>query len=594
MIQKNKGIQDDNSFQYYIKKIDIYGESLNWYIGNNEKYQTITGGIKTAIVILISMIFLFYSLIKLFIDRNGSFVMYDITYPELNNASFIYFNDFEIFFFFQSSSYKMIELDSNIFQAYLVQINGEDKSYMSQYSFEECDNDYFIETLGFSKSFKEALDKTYCINKSKYGNNDIEFSLAQVNPLGYTTNSVLFLLVQTCSDSTCSDEENQNFQNALNSIEEVKIFVKSYTPNPLKMNNPLQREVITFTLKNNFRGATLYYKNYNMTTQSHIIPYLFKKNKTNFLAYDYYSTGENDNSNSEIDYSHTYYLEFFLSTKVSFLERNYEQIHTTLANFVGVFNSLQAIGRIFSFLFDSFSKEFFIFNFIIKDKLFIKKRRKSSYIANPPPKIYSISNNNLLNNNNKEGEELNINNNEFQKRDKSTLTKDNLFTEEYLNEKNKKSITDKESKDIILANQEEKNKKDYGKVEGIQINILKTFWLYILNALEKEESKYPDIQNALIKLKLIQGFFDTSTYLNLIFDVMRLKKVIFNKEQLKLFESIHFTEEDIMQHFDKLQSSGDAFEDKSIYEIIQRSKRTKNSKLTDNIIKILNEQINFE
>ena len=593
MIQKNKGKQNDNSFQYFLKKIDIYGESLNWYIGNNEKYQTITGGIKTAIVILISMIFLLYSLIKLFIDRNGSFVMYDITYPELNNASFIYFNDFEIFFFFQSSSYKMIELDSNIFQAYLVQINGDDKSYISQYSFEECDNDYFIETLGFSKSFKEALDKTYCINKSKYGNNDIEFSLAQVNPLGYTSNSVLFLLVQKCSDSTCSDEENQNFQNTLNSIEEVKIFVKSYTPNPLKMNNPLQREVITFTLKNNFRGATLYYKNYNMTTQSHIIPYLFKKNKTNFLAYDYYSTGENDNSNSEIDYSNTYYLEFFLSTKVSFLERNYEQIHTTLANFVGVFNSLQAIGRIFSFLFDSFSKEFFIFNFIIKDRLFIKKRRKSSSIANPPPKIYSISNNYLSNNNNKEEEEFNINNNEFQKRDKTTLTKDNLFTEEYLNEKNKKSITDKESKDIILGNQEEKNKKDYGKVEGIQINILKTFWLYILNSLEKEESKYPDIQNALNKLKLIQGFFDTSTYLNLIFDVMRLKKVIFNEEQLKLFETIHFTEEDIMQYFDKLQSSGDAFEDKSIYEIIQRNKRTKNSKLTDNIIKILNEQINF-
>ena len=99
MIQKNKGKQNDNSFQYFLKKIDIYGESLNWNIGNNEKYQTITGGIKTAIVILISMIFLLYSLIKLFIDRNGSFVMYDITYPELNNASFIYFNDFEIFFF---------------------------------------------------------------------------------------------------------------------------------------------------------------------------------------------------------------------------------------------------------------------------------------------------------------------------------------------------------------------------------------------------------------------------------------------------------------------------------------------------------------
>ena len=40
----------------------------------------------------------------LFKDRNGSFVMYDISYSELDDAEFKYYEHFEIFFFFKSSS----------------------------------------------------------------------------------------------------------------------------------------------------------------------------------------------------------------------------------------------------------------------------------------------------------------------------------------------------------------------------------------------------------------------------------------------------------------------------------------------------------
>ena len=401
MSKNEEGSQ--TKYQYIMRKIDIYGEPLQWYIGNNETYHTVAGGFRTFLVISIALIFLFYSIIKLFTDRDGSFVMYDISYSELDDADFIYFRDFEIFFFFKSSS-AMMEMDTSIFQAYLTQINATDNSFMAQYPFEECDNEYFSEQLGFSANVRGGLEKTYCINASNYNSDEMTFSLAQVSPLGETTNSVQFILMQTCNSGSCTDDENSKFKETINSIQDVKVFIKSHTPNPLNMNNPLQSEVISFTLTNTYKGATVYFKNYNISTQSSLIPYIIGANKTHFLAYDYYkdideSSSSSDTSSSDgtsgssgnegtsssgsgrrtsdsDSSSSTYYLEFYLSSKYSFLEREYVQLDTTLANFIGVFNGLEVVGRVLTFVFDSFSKEFFIFNYILKDRMFIKKKKK--------------------------------------------------------------------------------------------------------------------------------------------------------------------------------------------------------------------------
>jgi hypothetical protein len=108
-----------------------------------------------------------------------------------------------------------------------------------------------------------------------------------------------------------------------------------------------------------------------------------------------------------------------------------------------------------------------------------------------------------------------------------------------------------------------------------------------------EESKYPDIQNAMDKIKLIQDIFDTSIYVNLIFDKMRLKKVIFNQQQLNLFESIHFTFDEINDYLHKYNSCEEINSDKIIKQNIERIKGKKNSKMTENIISVLNEQINI-
>ena len=581
MIKQNS-TKEQSIIKYLIKKIDVYGQSLEWYIGNNEKYQTITGGIKTLIIFSISFLFLLYSIIKFFTDRNGSFVMYDIKYSELSDANFNYFKDFEIFFFLRSSS-SMIEIDNNIFQAYLIQINATDNSYIFSYPFDVCDNDYFIDQLGFSKSIKSNLEKTYCINRENYPKLP-HFLLSQPSTFGEKINAVHFILLPNCSNiSSCTNEEISNFQNVFQSIYEIKIFIKSYIPNPLNKENPEQKEITSLTLNSNYKGAIVYFKNYNISTQSSIIPYLFDKEKKNILAYDYYTEDYDNSDNKTSQNSYTYYLEFALSNKISFLDRDYDQLNTLLGGFIGVFNSLQGIGKIFTLLFDSFSKEFFIFNFIIKNRLFVKKN-KMIFISNPP-KITQTSNDDLSSQN-KEKDLLNVNNN----------TKNNLYQKDNLTLKSKINLFDKESKDEMIINNNNKiiKKKNENENESeIKMNMFKSLWCSILMSLEIENSKYPDIQNALNKIKLIQEIFDTSIYISLIFDMMRLKKVIFNQQQLKLFESIHFTFDEINDYLHKFAFCEDINNNDIIYQNIQKTKQYKNSKMTENIINVLKKQINI-
>ena len=587
-------LKNQTKYQYIIKKFDFYGKPFQWYIGNKKTYQTMTGGYRTIFQFSMALIFLLYSIIKLFKDRNGSFVMYDITYSELNNTDIVYFKDFEIFFFFKSSS-SMMEMNKSIFQAYLSQINATDNSFMIEYPFEECDNNYFIKQLGFSDSIKKSLDKTYCINKKIYGNNEIKFSLSQISPLGEITNAVEFILIQTCSNkNSCTDNENSQFKETINSIKDVKIFIKTLTPNPLKRKNPVQNEVISFSLTSNFKGATIFFKNYNITTQSSLFPYIFEEKKSHFLSYDYYNEDYDDNDNKTSKNSYTFYLEFVLSTKVSFLEREYEQLDTILGNFIGVLNGLNVIGSIFTFIFDSFSKEIFIYNFNLKEKLLIQKNKKDNIISSSL--INVNSNNDILINRRKDKKLLNLNN-KSPKIKCFNLTNKNIFIEKDLKIKSKKPFEDIKSNDKIIVNNinEGVNKNIIINREEneIKMNTIKSFWCKILMILDIEESKYPDIQNNLDKIKLIHNFFDISIYINLIFDIIRLKKVIFNSQQLKLFESINFTIDEINEYLHKFSFYKNNISENIINQTIQNIKDDKNDKITENIISILKEQINI-
>ena len=573
---KNKEEQEQMFFHYLIRKIDKFGQPLQWYIGKNETYQTVTGGIKTIVIISISLFFLLYSLIIFFRKREGSFIMYDITYSELNDTNIDYFDDFEIFLFFKTSSTMILNMDIKDARIYLAQFNGEDNSIISKYPLEECNNDYFVNNLGFSDFVKSNLEKTYCINKDIYKDKKINFSLSQKSPLGKTTNTIKLIFTKNCDNDICSEEENNKFLQILSYIEEVRIFIKTLTPNPLNINNPLQNEVISFTLSSNIKGTIVYLKKYNITTQSSVIPHIFGSEKINFIAYDYHQEVYNLNNNNK-DIS--YYLEFVLSSKVSYLDRYYQQLDTILANFIGIYDSLEIVTSFLTFIFDSFSKEFFIYNFLLKDKLFNKKKK---IISNPPPKIYSNNNNNVLFKT-KDKELLNLNNNNKTKK----YLNNNFYTENNLIIQSQKQLTEKESKDEILQ-----SKNQNIKEEKIYLNVIKSLWFNILMILNIKKSKYPDIQNSLEKTQLTQDFFDVSIYINLVLDMMRLKKIIFNQQQLKLFEFINFSSEEIKNYLNKDYENQEIISNKNIFYELEKIKSQKNSKMTDNIISILNEQIN--
>ena len=573
---KNKEEQEQMFFHYLIRKIDKFGQPLQWYIGKNETYQTVTGGIKTIVIISISLFFLLYSLIIFFRKREGSFIMYDITYSELNDTNIDYFDDFEIFLFFKSSSTMVLNMDIKDARIYLAQFNGEDNSIISKYPLEECNNDYFVNNLGFSDFVKSNLEKTYCINKDIYKDKKINFSLSQKSPLGKTTNTIKLIFTKNCDNDICSEEENNKFLQIYSYIEEVRIFIKTVTPNPLNINNPLQNEVISFTLSSNIKGTIVYLKKYNITTQSSVIPHIFGSEKINFIAYDYHQEVYNLNNNNK-DIS--YYLEFVLSSKVSYLDRYYQQLDTILANFIGIYDSLEIVTSFLTFIFESFSKEFFIYNFLLKDKLFNKKKK---IISNPPPKIYSNNNNNVLFKT-KDKELLNLNNNNKTKK----YLNNNFYTENNLIIQSQKQLTEKESKDEIIQ-----SKNQNIKEEKIYLNVIKSLWFNILMIFNIKKSKYPDIQNSLEKTQLTQDFFDVSIYINLVLDMMRLKKIIFNQQQLKLFEFINFSSEEIKNYLNKDYENQEIISNKNIFYELEKIKSQKNSKMTDNIISILNEQIN--
>ena len=77
-MENTENEEKTNKYQYIMRHIDIYGEPLNWFIGNHETYNTTVGGCRTFIVIGCALVFLIYSIYNLFHDRNGSFIFYDI------------------------------------------------------------------------------------------------------------------------------------------------------------------------------------------------------------------------------------------------------------------------------------------------------------------------------------------------------------------------------------------------------------------------------------------------------------------------------------------------------------------------------------
>jgi len=705
-----KSNESQSSYQYIMRHLDIYGQPLQWYIGNDKTYNTVVGGCRTFFVIGAALIFLIYSIYQLFTSREGSYVFYDIVFSEIEDEYIYYYQDFEIFFFFQTSGHQMMEMDADILKAVIKQTkasedssssestestrlrnlkkkkkrklqmdntnngeptntdttsnnentspenennngennentNGENNNSSSEddviakYTFYECDNKYFTDELGFSNTVSEGLSSTYCLNRSSLEDEELNFTLSPLNPLGISSNPLTFTFEQNCQSSECTSQENQQYQRIIKQIKTLKIFIKTRITNPLNLENPIQTQVNTFTLTQSHLGSTIYFKKYLIETDSSLIPYIVGTKKEEFLSFDY----EKENTESD---ANSFYLSFALSNTKSYLTRNYEKLDNALANFLAVFNALEIAGKILTFFFSSFSNEIFIFNYILKDRLY----KKSSLVLgkNPPKKIqynkidnYTLGNDNLKSNNDDEDiQNVNNNNNNnilvinknkinqntnLKKNDDLIISKhfkedsdvssinkinnnnnnnnnnknndNNNNNNIYKNNNNK--IKSFETSENLMSNNQfiekkkiiKNDKNNNNEEEKINLNFLKNFWSVVLMSFDKKESKYKDIEDALEKIRLIQNIFDSSIYINMVFDLIRLKKVIFTETQEKLFNSIHFTAEEIDEYITKYQNNQEFLTKEEIIKIKINLSNEKQNKLTQNLLEKLNIQL---
>ena len=679
--KKPEKIEQQSSYQYIMRHLDIYGQPLQWYIGNDKTYNTVVGGCRTFFVIGAALIFLVYSIYQLFTSREGSYVFYDIVFSEISDESIYYYQDFEIFFFFQTSGHQMMEMNTDILKAVIKQTKASDDSSSSsestestrlrnlrkrknrklqsddtnnqgnegttnenegntnneqnspeenqnenpennennnenentgssseddviaKYTFYECDNKYFTDQLGFSNTVSEGLSSTYCLNHSE--SEELNFTLSPLNPLGISSNPLTFTFEQNCQSSKCTTQENQQFQRIINQIKTLKIFIKTRITNPLNLENPIQSQVNTFTLTKSHLGSTIYFKKYLIETDSSLIPYIVGTKKIEFLSFDY----EKEDTDSD---AKNYYLTFALSNTKSYLTRNYEKLDNSLANFLAVFNALEIAGKILTFFFSSFSNEIFIFDYILKDRLYKKNRM---FFSNPPKKNnynkidnFTLGNNNLkINSNDDDIQNENNNNNNLlimnknkNNKNSNLIINDDLIskhsdvssTNKINNKNNNNKIKSFETAENLTSNNQLKEKKNIknnkNEEEEINLNFLKNFWSVVLMTFDKTESRYKDIEDALEKIRLIQNIFDSSVYINLFFDMIRLKKVIFNETQEKLFNSIHFSTEEIDEYIKKYQNNQEFLTKEEIIKIKINLSNEKQNKLTQNIFDNLN------
>ncbi len=239
-----------------------------------------------------------------------------------------------------------------------------------------------------------------------------------------------------------------------------------------------------------------------------------------------------------------------------------------------------------------------MFNYIIKDRLFIKNNKKNKflYISNPPKNnnknnnlispSSTIKNFDLISNESEKKIDLikqnQININKYNKNSdiesKISFDKEKIFLK-----------TSNSSNNFSINNSENGKKNNYEN--NIKLNIFENFWCNVLMSIDSDNSKFKNIENALDKIKLIQDLFDISTYINILFDIMRLKKIIFNKKELMLFENIYFTFDELKNYLKFSNNEEFINDEEKLIKLIKDFDNQKSSKLCKTMIDFLKIQI---
>lgn len=178
-------------------------------------------------------------------------------------------------------------------------------------TFEKCDIDYFTNSLNLSTQ----INTTYCINTTKYTQDEMSFLISPDALLGHNDNTLSFVFGPKCEGDKCTAYEIASYITLLSGLKDIKVFLKYKIPAPLNLHNPVQSATKMFTLSTTSSNTNIYFKLIEINSDSSVFPYM-PIDTMNFLSFEYVQFEDMTPPDSEMT------INFSKSDNASFINRN--------------------------------------------------------------------------------------------------------------------------------------------------------------------------------------------------------------------------------------------------------------------------------
>jgi hypothetical protein len=152
------------------------------------------------------LIFLIYSVYKIFTKREYSYLFYDNIFSYIDETNLIYYKDFEIFFFFQIHGNHMMEKDKNIIRAVIKQTKT---TYDNNSSSESKEG----RNLSSMKKIRNIQLKDFNIDNNENFNNNNKENFNQKSQNYFNYNEISNNSNNNQNSNNKSNNNNENSKN---------------------------------------------------------------------------------------------------------------------------------------------------------------------------------------------------------------------------------------------------------------------------------------------------------------------------------------------------------------------------------------------
>ncbi|KAL4474777.1 hypothetical protein ABPG74_001473 [Tetrahymena malaccensis] len=578
-----------------LKQVDMYGQSIQLNLNKKNKYNTVLGGIFSIIIFKLLLVGCWFFGKELVFKQNPQVISQQrvvdcprridikpdnlIIMMGVANGNAQYFNDPTIYTFNAILQIQVTNIDP-ITGKSTVQLKNQN------ITMRQCNtNDIGIPA---TESYFNSLNipALHCFDTS---NQEVYFD-GDFNQKSF---SQVYVYIEKCQNSTSSGVicKPKEVIDQILMLSKVGIFMSDQVVDPLNFKNPISTRGINLyaSTSSNFpQEIGLYFTNQYIDTDAGIFYQDLQSDSTFMFAQQTITPFFSDqNALARI-------LIRTLKQKENYMKRNYLKLAEVVAQIGGLIKILVLLGFILSnpisklYYFKAIIDEIYQFqstdnkvNLIEKDKQKFEIQKKETQDQSQIQGEQKKQIKKILNNKNFDKDQIKFSSQKQQSNSPQQTDRQNLITTNVMNAQAAVKV-ESEINEGLIDTIIQKTKQYFQSTH----NILKyTFSQYLAYAIAPK-SKIFSTQNILFEqsIEKIQENFDIIYIFNKLLEIDKIKQILFNTDQLKLFEYMPkpvISEKTIMDELNQIQNCQNLFQNdnkKSDQPQTQDKKDNKNKK----------------